>query len=205
MGNSEALKRYHASRTPEQKAAWREKVSLGTSVGMDQWHASRTPEHRELARQRIKDARLCRIFVPNQRGNRWQKGRKPVGNTTETALAKREFTKVRTASVKRILKDIVETQPELIRDAIIEGLLAPPPRSFPYIALAAAYLDGKPIDAEPPVERPNDLSELTTEQLLQRAVSIATRMSREAQERAAALTNGPLPVIDVHAMPEGDK
>jgi len=80
-----------------------------------------------------------------------------------------------------------------VSDAIIQGLLAPPSRSFPYIALAAAYLDGKPIDAEPPDHYREDLSNLTREQLRDRAVALANRLQEEARES--------LPVIDVTPEP----
>ena len=105
-----------------------------------------------------------------------------MGSNTNEALARREFTRVKAASVKRILKEIVGIEPDLIRAAIIDGLSAPPPRSFPYIALAAAYLDGKPIDAEPPIQAIADLSELTNEQLRERAALLAAHFRGEVQE-----------------------
>ena len=191
---SAALRRYHASRTPEQRAAWRARVSLGTSVGMDEWHAQRTDAEREQARQQITDAAICRTWSPQTPATKWQKGHTPVGNTTPDALARRSLTRVQNASVKKILRDIVDVQPELIRDAIIEGLQAPPPRSFPYLALAAAYLDGRPTDAVPPVEGKEDLSDLTRDQLLVRAMGIAQRLRDEVQRECS---DSELPVIDV--------
>jgi hypothetical protein len=50
------------------------------------------------------------------------------------------------ASVRAVFQDIVADEPTLIRDAILKGLHAPPPKSFPYLQLAAAYVDGKPAD-----------------------------------------------------------
>lgn len=50
------------------------------------------------------------------------------------------------ASIRTVLQDIVTDDPALIRDAIVKGLRAPPPKSFPYLQLAAAYVDGKPAD-----------------------------------------------------------
>jgi hypothetical protein len=48
------------------------------------------------------------------------------------------------ASVRAIFEDIASMKPKVIRNAIVEGLKAPPPKSFPYLQLAATYLDGKP-------------------------------------------------------------
>lgn len=50
------------------------------------------------------------------------------------------------ASVKRALEDIARAKPELIREALERGLQAPPPKSFPYLQLAAYYLDGRPAE-----------------------------------------------------------
>ena len=50
------------------------------------------------------------------------------------------------ASVRAVFQDIVATEPALIREAILKGLRAAPPRSFAYLQLCAAYLDGKPAD-----------------------------------------------------------
>ena len=101
----------------------------------------------------------------------------PVGGTT--------LAKIEKASIKRIMKDLATTEPELFRDAIIAGLLAPPPRSFPYIALAAAYLDGKPVDAgthrELDTSLPIDLSSLSREQLGERAEKLV-RMLKASDE-----------------------
>jgi hypothetical protein len=184
------------------------------SKAMVAWNAARTPEQKVITSQKMSDSHVCRMWIPKgprpgPNGSGRGRGRKtkvdpntPVGNTTLAKLEK--------ASVKRILKDIVGTQPELVRDAIIKGLSADPPRSFPYIALAAAYLDGKPVDAEPPSERIVDLSNLTGDQLLARALSIAQRLkddadekaafTRESADRAARESRG-LPIIDATVVP----
>ncbi|HXG90322.1 MAG TPA: hypothetical protein VNJ02_18505 [Vicinamibacterales bacterium] len=197
-----AMKLWHASRTPEQRAAWREKVSIGTSVGMDMWHAQRTQAERDKSRQLITDAAVARMWIRRQpgAGTKFLKGHAVANSNSPEALALRTMNQIQKASVARILKDIVRVQPELIRDAIIEGLQAPPPRSFPYIALAAAYLDGKPVDA-PPVGGDNreDLSELTRDQLLARALNVANQLQREHAPEPA------LPVIDIVAEPEPSK
>lgn len=180
----------------------KEKIRLGVK----RHHAGRTEEERAATRQKQADAAVCHIWTRHKPGFAYPKGH--IKLPTDQDLARREFTRVRAASVKRILRDIAEVQPDLIRDAIIAGLLAPPPRSFPYVALAAAYLDGKPIDADRLAEsqQPGDLSDLTREQLLDRAVELARHLRDEAQDRAAIATQnirGTLPVIDI--TPGGDK
>jgi hypothetical protein len=178
-----------ASHTPEERAARRERISAGVREAMPRWQAGRTPEHKETACQRIKAAALCHLWTPVTRNNpnAWPKGRRPVGNVSPSALARRELTKVQKASVKRIMADLVGTQPELVRDALIEGLQARPPFSVPYLVLASAYLDGKPIDANPDAERGLDLSGLTREQLVARALEIAQTMQEKQQSELAVI------------------
>jgi hypothetical protein len=48
------------------------------------------------------------------------------------------------ASVKSILKDIVENQHATIRSCIMAGLKASPRDAHHYLKLAAEYVDGKP-------------------------------------------------------------
>ena len=110
----------------------------------------------------------------------------PVGNTTLARLEK--------ASIKRILKDLATTDPELFREAIIAGLQAPPPRSYPYLCLAAAYIDGKPIDAEPPIEHIVDLSALSRDELRDRAERLVHLLKGES-------TSTGLAVIDATVVP----
>jgi hypothetical protein len=50
------------------------------------------------------------------------------------------------ASIRKIFEEIASTEPELIRAGIIAGLQAEPPKSFPYLQLAAAYVDGRPAE-----------------------------------------------------------
>jgi hypothetical protein len=185
-------RRWRVNRTPEQKAAWRKNVSIGTSVGMDNWHAKRTPAQRERSRQLQIDAAICRTFTPHTPGHRFEKGNRPVADNTPAALALRSQRRVIKASVKRIMDEIVSDDPELIRNAIIDGLQAPAPRSFPYIALAAAYLDGKPIDAKPVDDDKANLCELTIEQLRDRALALAERLREKALPPPSDL-----PVIDI--------
>ncbi len=59
------------------------------------------------------------------------------------------------ASIRQVFEDIASEDPELIRAAVRAGLTAPPPKSFPYLQLAAAYVDGKPADEiKMRIERP---------------------------------------------------
>jgi hypothetical protein len=50
------------------------------------------------------------------------------------------------ASIKHVFEDIAATDPALIRKAILKGLKGRPREAFPYVQLAAAYIDGKPAD-----------------------------------------------------------
>ncbi len=50
------------------------------------------------------------------------------------------------ASVRAVYAEVASTKRKVIRRAIIEGLEAPPPKSFPYLQLGALYLDGKPVE-----------------------------------------------------------
>lgn len=65
------------------------------------------------------------------------------------------------ASVRAIFAEVAAEQPGLLRDAILRGIQADPPKSYPYLQLAAHYLDGKP------AERPHltGLAKLSDEEL----------------------------------------
>lgn len=189
---SEKLKAYYAAMTPERRAEWRKNISVATKAGMHRWHARRTEESREHSRALQSDAAICRIWIKRTPKYKFPEGHAPMSNHDRAAL-----TRVEKASVKRILKDLATTRPDLFKDAIIDGLLAPAPRSFPYIALAAAYLDGKPVDAEPVPSAIVDLSSLTPEELLQRALSIAHTLRERRETRGAALA-----VIDAEVIPQ---
>jgi hypothetical protein len=161
-------------------------------------NALRTPEQKAAHSQKISDAHVCNMWIPHgpRPGNIGGAGRPrsnnvdghtPVGNTTLAKLEK--------ASIKKIIKDLATTEPELFREAIIAGLLAPPPRSFPYLALAAAYLDGKPVDGDPPIQQIVDLSALSRDELRDRA------------ERLVRLLKSPTDhdVIDVTVIPNPEE
>jgi hypothetical protein len=50
-------------------------------------------------------------------------------------------------SIKAIFEAISSEQPELLRDAMVKGLKAKAPKSFPYLQLAVHYIDGRPRQA----------------------------------------------------------
>ena len=50
------------------------------------------------------------------------------------------------ASIKRVYEEIAAEDPALIRRALEQGLRAEPPKSYPYLQLAAYYLDGRPVE-----------------------------------------------------------
>lgn len=184
--------------------------SRATSEGMKWWDANRDPAEKDRARQKMSDAHAANMWTKVKprnltgNGNRNHGPRRPM---SEEAIQLRSLKQVQNASVKRILKDLVGVRPELIRDALIEGLMAPPPRSFPYVALAAAYLDGKPVDAEPANPQTADLSELTRDQLLARVMGVAKRLQKDSEEREVLveeLKRSPgsgLAIIDVTPLP----
>lgn len=48
------------------------------------------------------------------------------------------------ASCKRIFEEISSEDPAILKNAILRGLKGRPREAFPYVQLAAYYLDGKP-------------------------------------------------------------
>jgi hypothetical protein len=122
--------------------------------------------------------------------------------SAEERVARIEWSRVHKASVKRILKDIAENNPELIRDAIIDGLQAPAPRSYPYLALAAAYLDGRPPDAESAAQPADDYSNLSDAELFERARNVTQRLKTAIAARVTGSEARQLPVIDAEVIPQ---
>ena len=49
-------------------------------------------------------------------------------------------------SIRAMCKWLAEERPEVYRDAILRGLRAREAKSFPFVQLAAYYLDGKPVE-----------------------------------------------------------
>lgn len=58
--------------------------------------------------------------------------------------SKNRFPRSLKASVVRVLEAVVSDDPELVAQAILRGLRGKPRESFPFVQLAAHYLDGKP-------------------------------------------------------------
>jgi hypothetical protein len=193
------------ARTPEQRANHRRK----TKAGMHAWHARRSEAERLASNLKRTDAAVIQMWVPKGPRTSRKGGRKrvdpntPVGNTT--------LAKIEKASIKRIIRDLAGRRPELFENAIIDGLLAEPPRSFPYVALCISYTDGKAVDSSNDIHtQPQlhaNLADLTREQLMQRALRIAqilktatdeqTVLVQEREARGAGLT-----IIDITPEPE---
>src|SRR5262245_30173822 len=110
---SASLRRYHASRTGEQRAVWRANVTAGTIAGMHLWHAGRSEADRAHTRELQIDAAVARMFLPRRPGIKFQKGHHTVASSE--SLRRREFARVRAASITRILKEVVAEDPELVR------------------------------------------------------------------------------------------
>lgn len=49
-------------------------------------------------------------------------------------------------TIKGVIEYIANDCPQVVGRAFRKGLNSPPPRSFPYLQLAAYYLDGKPVE-----------------------------------------------------------
>lgn len=58
--------------------------------------------------------------------------------------SKNKFPNSVKASVVRVLEAVVNESPELIESAVLRGLKGKPRESFPFLQMAAHYLDGKP-------------------------------------------------------------
>lgn len=67
------------------------------------------------------------------------------------------------ASIVKVLEMVVDTNPELIKKAVLRGLAGKPRESFPFLQMAAHYLDGKPkesIDLNGNVQMPTIINAL---------------------------------------------
>jgi hypothetical protein len=70
----------------------------------------------------------------------------PFVKGDKRAGRKRGSRNVVPSSVRGAFLLLADVAPELFEQAIRKGLAAKPPRSFPYVQLAAYYLDGKPVE-----------------------------------------------------------
>lgn len=50
------------------------------------------------------------------------------------------------ASIKAVFEKVQQDDPKLIEQAVLRGLRGKPRESFPFIQLAAHYIDGKPAE-----------------------------------------------------------
>lgn len=50
------------------------------------------------------------------------------------------------ASIKAVFEQIASDDPQMIKDAILKAIRGKPRDAFPYLQLAAHYIDGKPSD-----------------------------------------------------------
>ena len=53
--------------------------------------------------------------------------------------------RMKVVSVARIVKVLVKEKPEVVRQAMLDGLQSKPPYSAPYLRLCLEYTDGKPL------------------------------------------------------------
>lgn len=179
------MKAYYARQTPEQRAAKAASHRRG-AIAM-WWRRLWTPYL--LDRKRIAD------------GAAMEPEREATLRKADSNLLKR----VEEVSIKRIIKQAAFENQDKVYDAWLDGIMARPPYSFPYIALAAAYLDGKPGPAVEERKELPDLQNLTDEELADVARGIAERLQEDARVARAnvaeqAKRHG-LPVIDVQPEP----
>jgi len=60
--------------------------------------------------------------------------------------SKDRVTRTFKASIRQVFEEIASEDPDLIKTAVLRGLRGRPRESFPYVQLAAHYIDGKPAD-----------------------------------------------------------
>jgi hypothetical protein len=74
----------------------------------------------------------------------WTKKTRPKGGRKKGSKDKipRSFK----GSIKKIFEEVATEQPDLLYKAVVNGLRAPAPKSFPYLQLVTAYIDGKPME-----------------------------------------------------------
>src|SRR5262245_3081866 len=100
------------------------------SIGMEIYHSKRTPEEIEERREHL---RMCAYISAANRKARGESSGRPFekGNDMTTPAGNALIAPGRKfgASVKRHLAEIATNNPELIREALVEGLLAEAPKS----------------------------------------------------------------------------
>jgi hypothetical protein len=153
---------------------------------------TKTPEEMDAFREKQRDAATIRSWLPPSENRH----KFPVGNSsymTQEGLEKAAFTRAAKASIKRVMKELAEEDPELIKASLILGLCAEPPKSFPYLMLCASYLDGKPVEGTADTGSV-DLSTLSNEELVVCAQRLISHVSGAPRPEPRVAD---LPVIDV--------
>jgi hypothetical protein len=74
------------------------------------------------------------------------KGKPFVVGDKRAGRPKGRRNKLPSGTIKGIFTWLAQEEPELYRNAIERGLRAPEAKSFPFVQLAGAYLDGKPVE-----------------------------------------------------------
>jgi hypothetical protein len=167
-------------------------MALEHSIGMKRFHARRTPEQKAATSQKLSDAAACRLWVRNGRGNpspsiNSRPGPRKKQMDPNTKVGTSTLRKVVRSSIAQIMKNLANTRPDLFEDALIEGLMAPPPRSFPYLALCASYIDGR-APAEPAEQPLANLADLTHAELAERAERLVRLL--KSNPKALPVING---------------
>jgi hypothetical protein len=120
----------------------------------------------------------------------WRKGHTP-GRISKPKGAKDVIPRSEKASIRAIAADIILNQPDVIRESLMRGFQASPPKSLPYLTLAATLI-GEAIDQRVQVTGPDggpiQLEAVRTEQL-----------RAEVRERLTKLIEHH-PVIEVKAL-----
>jgi hypothetical protein len=168
-------------------------MAIEHSEGMRKFHASRTPQQKAATSLKLSDAATCRMWAKKGGGNPNGRPGARKSMDPQTRIGTTTLAKLAKASIVKIMKDLAATDPELFREALIAGLQAPPPRSFPYLALAASYIDGRP-PAEPPIQPLGDLSDLSRDELRDRVERLARLLGGDS-------TSTGLAVIDATVVP----
>ena len=113
-----------------------------------------------------------------RRSTTWRKGWTP-GRVSKPKGSKDRVPRSVKASIVAVIQDVVNTEPALIRQAVIDGFRARPPKSFAYLQLAAAYLDGetqKRVEITGATGGPSNWRRCRTEQLREQVRARLTKL-----------------------------
>jgi hypothetical protein len=136
--------------------------------GVQRWFQNLTPGARDALSAARRDIAICTVHRPRPRLTRpFAKGNTLGSKNSLSVITDRKRLAV---SVKRIMRDLVDREPHLVEEGLRRGLQADPPRSYPYLALAASYIDGRPpeqinIEANVQTQASVELSRLSNSDL----------------------------------------